>query len=94
MVLRNFKKPQSKTKKGRGKKIDLSNPETSEVNQYRSHVYNYNQFLLKHCISLDLDDEHLNTLALEKRFGEKSALYPSKDNFVCGSNVLIVRLTK
>ena len=65
VVLRNFEHPESKTKKGRGKKTDLSVPETAEVNQYRSDLYRYNQFLLKHCISLRLDDENLNTLATE-----------------------------
>ena len=35
------------------------------MNQYRSHLYRYNQFLLQHCISLELDNENLNTLALE-----------------------------
>jgi hypothetical protein len=65
VILRNYENPESKTKKGKGKKIDLSVPETPEVHQYRSNLYHYNNFLLKHCVSLDLDDENLNTLTLE-----------------------------
>ena len=63
IVLRDFKNPEGRTKKERGKKIDLPTPETDEVNQYRSSLYNYNKFLTQHCIALKLDDDQLVGLA-------------------------------
>ena len=63
IVLRDFKNPEGKTKKERGKKIDLPTPETDEINQYRSSLYNYNKFLTQHCIALELDDDQLVGLA-------------------------------
>ena len=65
VVLRNYKYPKGKTKKERGDKIDIDVPETAKVNTYRSNLFDFNQFLLKHCISLELDDENLNFLANE-----------------------------
>ena len=35
----------------------------AEVATYKDNLFNFNQSLLKHCISLDLDDENLNALA-------------------------------
>ena len=41
----------------------------SDAVKDRFNFYNCIQFLLKHCISLELDDESLNTLAAEKYEG-------------------------
>jgi hypothetical protein len=65
VVLRDFLNPKGKTKKERGPKVDLEVPELPEVESYRTTLYQYNQFLLQHCISLELDDENLNQLANE-----------------------------
>jgi len=65
VVLRDFKNPEGETKRERGPKIDLPVPELPEVESYRTTLYQYNQFLLQHCISLELDDENLNQLANE-----------------------------
>jgi hypothetical protein len=65
VVLRDYRNPEGKTKKARGDKVDLEVPETNVVSTYRSNLYSYNQFLLQHCVSLELDDENLNQLAEE-----------------------------
>ena len=60
VVLRDFKNPEGETKRERGTKIDLPVPELPEVESYITTLYQYNEFLLQHCISLELDDEKLN----------------------------------
>ena len=45
----------------------------SDAIKDRFNFYNCIQFLLKHCISLEVDDENLNTLAAEK-YGDWSHL--------------------
>ena len=65
VILRNYRNPEGKTKKERGTKVDIEVPETPKVNEYRSNLFKFNQFLLKHCISLDLDDKNLDFLANE-----------------------------
>lgn len=81
VVLRNYKNPEGKTKKERGNKIDIDVPETAKVDTYRSNLFNFNQFLIKHCISLELDDENLNTLANEvaKRAKDKARIWTSEE---------------
>ena len=61
--LRNFRTPEGRTKRERGPKVNLEVPENDEVATYKDNLFNFNQFLLKHCISLDLDDEKLNALS-------------------------------
>lgn len=70
--LRHYKNPEGKTKKAKGKKIELPVPDTDEVNQLRSSLYTYNQFLIQHCVALDLNDDQLNDVG-------KAMLKKSKD---------------
>lgn len=70
VVLRGFKNPEGKTKKERGAKIDLPAPETDEVYQYRSSLYDYNQFLCQHCVALELNDDQL--IGLAHRMAERA----------------------
>jgi hypothetical protein len=62
VVLRNYKNPEGRTKREKGPKVNLPVPESPSVDRYRSSLYEYNQFLTKHCVALDLDDDQLNQL--------------------------------
>ena len=65
VFLRDRENPNATSARARKKKIDLPVPETPEVLKYRDNLYRYNEFLLKHCVSLDLDDQNLNSLVVE-----------------------------
>lgn len=57
VVLRDREPTTSSKKKFR--KFDIPTPSTPEVMQYQDDLFTYNQFLLQHCVSLDLTDNQL-----------------------------------
>lgn len=60
IILRDYESESSK------KKIDVSLPENdSDVDLFRDSLFKYNQFLTKHCVALDLENEQLISLASE-----------------------------
>ena len=63
IVIRDRK--QTSSKKNHYKKFDVPVPDTPEVNQQRAWLYNYNSFLTKHCVSLNLTDKQLLQVAGE-----------------------------
>jgi hypothetical protein len=82
VVLRNYQSPEGKTKKQRGPKVDVEVPSTPEVQDYRDKLYSFNQFLLKHCIALDLDDQNLTALAEEivQRAKDEARVWSSEED--------------
>lgn len=57
IVLRNYESEGSK------KKVIIPTPETDDVSQYRESLFAFNQFLIQHCVALNLQDDQLETLA-------------------------------
>jgi hypothetical protein len=57
VVLKNYESEESKNK------IVIPTPETDDVNKYRESLYVFNQFLIQHCVALNLADEQLIELA-------------------------------
>jgi len=82
--LRHYKNPEGKTKKAKGKKIELPLPETDEVNQLRSSLYAYNQFLIQQCVALDLNDDQLNDVgkAMQKKANDEPWKNEEDDQYV------------
>jgi hypothetical protein len=60
--LRNYENPEGRTKRDKGPKVNLPVPKSPDVDRYRSSLYEYNQFLTKHCVALDLDDDQMKQL--------------------------------
>ena len=54
VFLRDLENPNAKSARARKRKIDLPVPETPEVVTYRDNFYHYNEFLLRHCVALNL----------------------------------------
>ncbi len=70
VVLRDRKANNSKKKKYI--KYEVPTPQTTEVKRYRDDLYSYNQFLLQHCVSLNLTDNQLIQLTKDlKKAGNK-----------------------
>ena len=82
--LRHYKNPEGKTKKAKGKKIELPLPDTDEVNQLRSSLYAYNQFLIQQCVALDLNDDQLNDVgkAMQKKANDEPWKNEEDDQYV------------
>jgi hypothetical protein len=55
---------------------------------YRDNLYRYNEFHLRHCVALNLDDQNLNSLAVEmsNRTEEDSENWFSKEPNKVGCN--------
>ena len=85
--LRQFKNPEGTTKKERGPKLSMAVPESSLVQDYRDNLFSFNQFLLKHCVSLELDDQNLSTLAEEiaRRSRDKARVWSTEEDERVGS---------
>jgi len=57
------------------KKIDIPTPNTSKINKYKINLNKINRFLLKHCITLELEDISLNTIShIHKRQEDKQSI--------------------
>ena len=63
VMLRDFNNLEGKSKTARGAKVVLEVPETSEVNDYRARLHEYNSFLVRHCVALAVNDDQLSTIA-------------------------------
>jgi hypothetical protein len=57
VVLINYRNPKGENKKERGGKVDQEVPKIFKVDTYRTNLFKFSQFLIKHCISLELDDD-------------------------------------
>ena len=93
VVLRDYKPleaGQTKSKRRKRPKVDLSVPESDDVVSYRQTLYRYNQFIGQHCISLDVDDDNLTEL-LEDLFNNNDEK-GSKDQFIDLSRTQLTRI--
>jgi len=93
VVLRDYKPleaGQTKSKRRKRPKVDLSVPESDDVVSYRQTLYRYNQFIGQHCISLDVDDDNLTEL-LEDLFNNNDEK-DSKDQFIDLSRTQLTRI--
>jgi hypothetical protein len=61
------------------KKFDLHVPNTAEVQKYRDNLRFINGELSKHCIHLDLSDEHMKQLKAEMTASDGAATATSED---------------
>jgi hypothetical protein len=68
-------------KDAEGKKFDLETPETPEVNTFRDNLYQYNDFLTRHCIALDVNDSQLAQVvaAMASKEEQQRLIYWNED---------------
>ena len=64
-VKRNKKTGKAIRSKGKTTKFKMPVPLTCEVVQYRSNLYKINQQLVRHCISIELTNNNLNSMEVE-----------------------------
>ncbi len=95
IVLRNYRNPEGKTKKEKGSKINVELPESDVLDRYSSSLYQYNQFLTKHCIAFDLDDDQLDQLGqvMEKgSLGSENEWSEQKESYLDLSRLQLRRI--
>ena len=63
IITRNHKNPEGRTKREKGKKVIVPTPKEPQVYQWTRNLFRINKFICKHFISLDLDDDQLQTVA-------------------------------